>query len=681
MSAPVAPAVLVHVAAGESAATAVERAGLPTTGASAVVVVREPAEYGSGALRDLAWVPESDVDVEAVTIDSPDGLSVLRHSAAHVLAQAVQDVFPGTRLGIGPPIVDGFYYDFDPDQPFTPADLEKLEKRMREIVKNGQRFARRPISDDEARSELAHEPYKLELISLKGSGGEEPEGADAEVGGDGLTMYDNLDAKTGDRVWTDLCRGPHLPTTRLIPAFGLTRSAAAYWRGSEKNPQLQRIYGTAWPSKDQLKAYKDRLAEAAKRDHRRLGAELDLFSFPDEIGSGLPVFHPRGGVIKREMEDYVRARHIEEGFDYVGTPHVSKDGLFHTSGHLPYYADTMFPPLDVDGSEYRLKAMNCPMHNLIYRSRGRSYRDLPIRLFEFGHVYRFEKSGVIQGLTRVRGFAQDDSHSYVTPEQAPGEVEHLLNFILGLLRDFGLDDYYLELSTRDDSRPDKFIGSDEDWENATEVLRKVALDSGLDLVPDPGGAAYYGPKISVQARDAIGRTWQMSTVQYDFNQPERFGLDYTASDGSRQQPVMIHAAKFGSIERFIGVLTEHYAGAFPAWLAPVQVVGIPVTDDQTDYLYDVVRQLKQAGIRAEVDASDDRMQKKIREASKQKVPFVFIVGATDAEAGAVSFRYRDGSQRNGVPVADAIQEVADWVASRRNESPTAEIVPVESVDA
>ena len=677
MSAPAAAAV-VHVAAGESAATAVERAGLPTTGPTAVVVVREVADLGAGALRDLAWVPDSDVDVEAVTIDSPDGLGVLRHSAAHVLAQAVQDVFPGTRLGIGPPIVDGFYYDFDPDEPFTPADLDTLEKRMREIVKNGQRFVRRAISDDEARAELAHEPFKLELISLKGGDSDDIEGASAEVGAGALTMYDNLDAKTGDRVWTDLCRGPHLPTTRLIPAFGLTRSAAAYWRGSEKNPQLQRIYGTAWPSKDELKAYKDRLAEAAKRDHRKLGVELDLFSFPDEIGSGLPVFHPRGGVIKREMEDYVRARHIAEGFDYVGTPHITKAGLFHTSGHLPYYADAMYPGIEVDGSEYRLKSMNCPMHNLIYRSRGRSYRDLPLRLFEFGHVYRHEKSGVVHGLTRVRGFAQDDSHSYVTPEQAPAEIAHLLDFVLGLLRDFGLDDFYLELSTRDDSKPDKFVGSDEDWALATKVLEDVCVASGLDLVADPGGAAFYGPKVSVQARDAIGRTWQLSTIQYDFNQPRGFQLEYTAPDGSRQQPVMIHSAKFGSIERFIGVLTEHYAGAFPAWLAPVQVVGIPVTDDQTDYLYDVVAQLKSVGIRAEVDASDDRMQKKIREASRQKVPFVLIVGATDADAGAVSFRYRDGSQRNGVPVADAIQEVVDWVAARRNDSPTAPTVPSES---
>ncbi len=539
---------------------------------------------------------------------------------------------------------------------------------MAEIIKAGQRFARRPISDDEARRELAHEKFKLELIDLKSSASDEEA---TEVGAGGLTMYDNLDATTGERVWTDLCRGPHLPSTRRIPAVKLMRSAAAYWRGSEKNPQLQRIYGTAWATKDDLKAYLTRLEEAAKRDHRKLGAELDLFSFPDEIGSGLPVFHPKGGVLKREMEDYVRRRHVEEGFLYVGTPHISKEGLFHTSGHLPYYADGMFPPMSTDSGEMYLKAMNCPMHNLIYRSRNRSYRELPIRLFEFGHVYRYEKSGVVHGLTRVRGFEMDDSHSYVAPEQAAAEINHLLNFCLSLFRDFGLEDFYLELSTRDDSKPDKFIGSDEQWTIATDVLQGVAVESGLELVPDPGGAAYYGPKISVQARDAIGRTWQMSTIQYDFNQPARFELEYQGADGERHQPVMIHSAKFGSIERFIGVLTEHYAGAFPTWLAPVQVVGIPVTDDQVPYLDEVAGRLRGRDIRIEVDTSDDRMQKKIRTAQRQKVPFMLIVGATDAEAGAVSFRYRDGTQRNGIPVAQAVDEIADTVARRLNASPTA----------
>jgi threonyl-tRNA synthetase len=662
------PTAPIRVPAGTTAVQALKDAGVPLKGPDGAVVVRE---LSSGDLKDLAWTPDADAEVEPVVAASTDGRAVIRHSAAHVLAQAVQELFPGTRLGIGPPVENGFYYDFDPERPFTPEDLQALEKKMTEIVRAGQHFSRREITDDEARKELAHEPYKLELIGLKGGAGQDTEGADVEVGGAQLTMYDNLDARSGDRVWTDLCRGPHLPRTSNIPAFSLTRSAAAYWRGSEKNPQLQRVYGTAWESKDAHKAYLEQLAEAERRDHRRLGVELDLFSFPDEIGSGLAVFHPKGGVVKREMEDYVRRRHIEEGFDYVGTPHISKAHLFETSGHLPYYADTMFPPMELENAEYYLKAMNCPMHNLIFRSRGRSYRELPLRFFEFGSVYRYEKSGVVHGLTRVRGLTQDDSHSYVTPEQAPGEIRHLLAFVLGLLSDFGLDDYHLELSTRGDS--DKFIGSADEWANATAVLEEAARETGLELVPDPGGAAFYGPKISVQARDAIGRTWQMSTIQYDFNQPARFGLEFSAADGTRQQPVMIHSAKFGSIERFFGVLTEHYAGAFPAWLAPVQVVGIPITDEQVPYLSDVALLLREKGIRVEVDDSDDRMQKKIRTASKQKVPFVLIAGATDADAGAVSFRYRDGSQRNGVPVAEAVAQVVDWVTARHNADPTAEV--------
>jgi threonyl-tRNA synthetase len=621
----------------------------------------------AGELRDLAHELADGDRVEPVAIDSPDGRDILRHSCAHVLAQAVQDLYPGARLGIGPPIENGFYYDFDVEQPFTPEDLDKLETRMRKIIKEGQKFARRVVSDDEARSELADEPYKLELIGLKGaaagSADEPAEGASVEVGAGELTIYDNL-RRNGDLAWKDLCRGPHLPSTKRIPAFKLMRTAAAYWRGSEDNPQLQRIYGTAWETKDALAEHLHRLEEAERRDHRRLGRDLDLFSFPDELGSGLPVFHPKGGVLKRVMEDYVRQRHMEEGFEYVGTPHISKEGLFHTSGHLPYYAESMFPPLKVDGGDYRLKAMNCPMHNLIYRSRGRSYRELPLRLFEFGHVYRYEKSGVVHGLTRVRGFAQDDSHSYVTPEQAPAEIRHLLDFVLSLLKDFGLDDFYLELSTRDDSKPDKFVGDDEEWQVATQVLSDVAAETGLELVPDPGGAAYYGPKISVQARDAIGRTWQMSTIQYDFNQPRGFQLEYVAPDGSRQRPVMIHSAKFGSIERFIGVLTEHYAGAFPPWLAPVQVVGIPVAERHDDYLKDLATRMRGQGLRVEVDVSDDRMQKKIRNAQLQKVPFMVIAGDTDVEAGAVSFRYRDGRQDNGVPVDEAIARVAEAVEQR-----------------
>ncbi len=623
----------------------------------------------NGELRDLAHVVADGDVVEPVTAQEQDGLDVLRHSAAHVLAQAVQQAHPEAKLGIGPPIRDGFYYDFDVAEPFTPEDLKALEKAMQRIINEGQTFVRREIDDADALEELADEPYKCELIGLKGGSAEDAaEGASVEVGGAQLTIYDNV-RRDGSVAWGDLCRGPHVPSTKVLGnAYKIMRSAAAYWRGSEKNPQLQRIYGTAWPTKDELKAYLDRLAEAERRDHRKLGRELDLYSFPDEIGSGLPVFHPKGGVIKRVMEDYVRQRHIEEGFQYVGTPHIAKEGLFYTSGHLPYYGEGMFDPFDVDGMDYRLKAMNCPMHNLIYRSQQRSYRELPLRYFEFGHVYRHEKSGVIHGLTRVRGFAQDDSHSYVTKEQAPAEIKHLLDFVLGLLRDFGLDDFYLELSTRDESgdKQDKFIGSDEDWAEATKVLEDVCVASGLELVADPGGAAYYGPKVSVQARDAIGRTWQMSTIQYDFNQPsaDRFNLEYVAADGSRQQPVMIHSAKFGSIERFIGVLVEHYAGAFPVWLSPVQALGVPVAEDFEPYLQGVLDQLAAAGVRVEMDDSDDRFPKKIRNASKSKVPFTLIAGAEDQAAGAVSFRYRDGSQENGVPVADAIAKIREAIDTR-----------------
>ena len=620
-----------------------------------------------GELVDLAHVLVDGDTVEPVLVTEPDGLDVLRHSCAHVLAQAVQQTFPDARLGIGPPIRDGFYYDFDVEEPFQPEDLKRLEKSMQKIINTGQTFARREVDDDAARAELSAEPYKLELIGLKGGAADEAaEGAGVEVGGTQLTIYDNVD-RTGQVVWGDLCRGPHLPTTKILGnAFKLMRSAAAYWRGSEKNPQLQRIYGTAWPSKDELKAHLERLAEAERRDHRKLGAEMDLFSFPEEVGPGLPVFHPKGAILRRTMEDYVWQRHVDAGFSYVTTPHLSKEGLFHTSGHLPYYADGMMPELDDDGQAYRIKAMNCPMHNLIYRSQQRSYRELPLRYFEFGTVYRNEKSGVLQGLTRVRMITQDDSHSYVTKEQAPDEIRHLLDFVLGLLRDFGLEDYYLELSTRDESgdKQDKFIGSAEQWAEATAVLDEVARESGLELVADPGGAAYYGPKISVQARDAIGRTWQMSTIQYDFNQPERFDLEYSASDGTRQQPVMIHSAKFGSIERFIGVLTEHYAGQFPPWLAPVQVLGVPVADEFDDYLHEVAAELRRHGIRVELDLSDDRFPKKIRNASRSKAPFILIAGGEDRDAGAVSFRYRDGSQKNGVPVQEAVAEVVAAVRGR-----------------
>ncbi|MCB5908553.1 threonine--tRNA ligase [Streptomyces pinistramenti] len=616
----------------------------------------------AGELKDLAYeVAEGEV-VEPVEITSDDGLNILRHSTAHVMAQAVQELFPEAKLGIGPPIKDGFYYDFDVETPFHPDDLKRIEKKMQEIQKRGQKFARRVTTDEDARVELADEPYKIELIGLKGSAADAAEGASAEVGAGELTIYDNLDAKTGELCWKDLCRGPHLPSTRAIPAFKLMRSAAAYWRGSEKNKQLQRIYGTAWPTKDELKAHLEFLAEAEKRDHRKLGAELDLFSIPEEIGSGLAVFHPKGGIIRRTMEDYSRRRHEESGYEFVYTPHATKGKLFEKSGHLDWYADGMYPPMQLDeGTDYYLKPMNCPMHNLVFDARGRSYRELPLRLFEFGTVYRYEKSGVVHGLTRARGFTQDDAHIYCTKEQMADELDSTLTFVLDLLRDYGLNDFYLELSTKD---PEKFVGSDEVWEEATETLRKVAEKQGLPLVPDPGGAAFYGPKISVQAKDAIGRTWQMSTVQLDFNLPERFDLEYTAADGSKQRPVMIHRALFGSIERFFAVLLEHYAGAFPVWLAPVQATGIPIGDAHVPYLQEFAADARAKGLRIDVDSSSDRMQKKIRNAQRSKVPFMIIAGDEDVANGAVSFRYRDGSQKNGIPRDEAIAEIVDAVERR-----------------
>ena len=623
----------------------------------------------NGVMTDLASPISADDTVELISIGSPEGLAILRHSTAHVLAQAVQDTFPSTKLGIGPPIKDGFYYDFDVERPFTPEDLAALEKRMVEIIKAGQRFVRRVVSEDEAIHELSAEPYKLRLIGSSG-------GADVmEVGGSELTIYDNVDAKTGERCWGDLCRGPHVPSTRYIPqnAIKLMRTSAAYWLGDQKNESLQRVYGTAWPSKDELKAHLTFLEEAERRDHRRLGAEMDLFSFPEQIGSGLAVFHPKGGVVRRVMEDYSRKRHEAGGYEFVNTPHITKAALFEQSGHLDWYAEGMYPPMHLDaeiddegvvrkqGADYYLKPMNCPMHNLIFASRGRSYRELPLRLFEFGTVYRYEKSGVVQGLTRARGFTQDDAHIYCTKEQMPDELDRLLTFVLNLLRDYGLTDFYLELSTRN---PDKSVGEEAEWVEATEALREAASKQNLELVLDEGGAAFYGPKVSVQAKDAIGRTWQMSTIQVDFQLPQRFDLEFQGADGNRQRPVMIHRALFGSIERFFAVLLEHYAGAFPPWLAPVQVIGIPITDSHNDYLQGVAEKLREFGVRVEVDTSDDRMQKKIRTAQKSKVPFMLIAGDEDVAEGAVSFRYRDGTQKNGVSIVDAITEIVDSITSR-----------------
>jgi len=679
------------VEAGTTAATVLQSDSAGPDGRRVV------AARVNGELRDLES-PLADGDqLEPVAAGSPDGLAILRHSTAHVLAQAVQQLFPAAKLGIGPPVENGFYYDFDVPEAFGPGDLKAIEQRMRQIVKQGQRFHRRVVTDAEARAELAGEPYKLELISLKGGGpgpggagqvggaGAEAAGVElaaadvaaaetasgaavsaeeaVEVGGGELTMYDNLDARTGDLCWTDLCRGPHLPTTRQIPAFRLMRSGGAYWRGSEKNPQLQRIYGTAWPSREAQDAYLSMLAEAEKRDHRRLGAELDLFSFPTEIGSGLPVFHPKGGMVRKIMEDYSRRAHEAAGYQFVNTPHITKSELFEISGHLDWFGENIYPPMELEGAKYYLKPMNCPMHILIYRSRGRSYRELPLPLFEFGTVYRYEKSGVVHGLTRVRGLTMDDAHIFCTREQAGAELRRLLAFVLDLLRDYGLNDFYLELSTRDDVK-DKWVGSLADWEQATEELRQAALESGLELVADPGGAAFYGPKISVQAKDAIGRTWQLSTIQVDYNLPKRFELEYQAADGTRQQPIMIHRALFGSIERFLGILVEHYAGAFPPWLAPVQVVGIPIADPHVPYLEDVAARLRARGVRVEVDTSDDRMQKKIRTAQRQKVPFMLLAGDDDVAAGAVSFRYRSGEQDNGVPVAEAIDRIIAAIEQR-----------------
>ena len=658
---------------------AVRSIGAGTTGTALFERNREiVAMRVDGEPWDLSRVIPAGASVEPIMIDSEDGLNILRHSATHVMAQAVQEMFPDVNLGIGPFITDGFYYDFGAIDAVTPEMLREIEKRMKRIVKEGQRFVRRDITEDQGREELADQPYKLELITTKGAGAE---GASVEVGAGGLTMYDNV-RRDGTVAWKDLCRGPHLPTTRLIGAgFALTKSSAAYWRGDQHGDSLQRIYGTAWASKEDLRAHQERIKEAERRDHRRLGAELDLFSFPEEIGPGLVVFHPKGGMLRHQIESYVIARHEEAGFDFVHTPEISKGGLFRTSGHLPYYADTMFPPMLADeetdaggnviraGQEYYLKAMNCPMHNLIFRSRGRSYRELPMRLFEMGRDYRYEKSGVVHGLTRMRGFTQDDSHTYCTREQAPDEIRKQIEFFISILSAFGLTDFHLELSTRDEDGEGKgkFIGDEEDWTVATRTLEEVCRSTGLDFVPDPGGAAFYGPKVSVQVRDAIGRTWQMSTIQYDFNQPERFDLEYTAADGSRQRPIMLHSAKLGSVERFIGVLIEHYAGAFPAWLAPVQVRLVPVAEAFNDYVEDVAVRLRARGVRVEVDVSDDRFGKKIRNASKEKVPFTLIAGGEDAAAGAVSFRFRDGAQTNGVPLDEAVAHIVRVVDDRIND--------------
>jgi threonyl-tRNA synthetase len=647
------PDVRITLAGTETVVPAGTTAGELVGGDGLVIAARV-----AGQVRDLSHVVDDGDEVEPVGIDEPEGRAILRHSTAHVMAQAVQEIFPEARLGIGPPIENGFYYDFDVERPFTPDDLKRIEQRMQEIVKERQSFARRRVDDDQARAELAAEPYKLELIDLKGGAAADDE-ANVEVGAGELTIYDNV-RSDGSLAWKDLCRGPHLPTTRDIPAFKLTRSAAAYWRGSEQNPQLQRIYGTAWESWDALKEHLRLLEEAAKRDHRKLGVELDLFSFPEEIGSGLAVWHPKGGMIRRVMEEYSRRRHEEAGYEFVTTPHIAKDKLFETSGHLQWYAESMYPPMQLEGADYYPKPMNCPMHILIYKARGKSYRELPLRLFEFGTVYRFEKSGVVHGLTRARGFTQDDAHIFCTPDQLAGELTSLLRFVVDLLRDFGLTEFTADLSTR----PDKFVGEPEQWAAAEEALEHALREAGLDYRVAEGEGAFYAPKIDVHVKDAIGRQWQLSTLQVDLQMPQRFDMEYQAADGTRRRPYMIHRALFGSEERFFGILLEHYAGAFPPWLAPVQVVGIPITDQHVPHLERVAARLRERGIRVEVDTSDDRMQKKIRTAQRAKVPYMLLAGDDDVAKGAVSFRYRSGEQKNAVPIDEAVAQIVQAVEDR-----------------
>jgi threonyl-tRNA synthetase len=639
----------VVVAAGTTAGAAVRAAGVRDA-----TVVRD----GEGVLRDLNWSPSIETAVVPVGMGSEDGRAVLRHSTAHVLAQAVTDLFPEAKWAIGPPVENGFYYDFDVARPFTPDDIERIDGRMREIVSADQAFVRREVAPAEAATLFADQPYKLEILERARAGSVEGEET-VDAAGPDITVYDN--AAAGSVAWTDLCRGPHVSSTGAIPAFKLMRTAAAYWRGDERNPMLQRIYGTAWESEEALKEHLRLLEEAEARDHRRLGAELDLFSFPPELGAGLAIWHPKGGAVRRAMEDYYRSEHERAGYAFVVSPHLAKSTLYETSGHLQWYADGMYPPMEMEGATYYPKPMNCPFHILVYRSRGRSYRDLPQRLFEFGTVYRFERSGVVHGLTRSRGFTQDDAHIFCTPDQLAGELTSLLAFVLRLLRDFGLTEFEAELSTR----PEKYVGEPTQWDSAEAAL-KVALDaSGVPYVVAEGEGAFYAPKIDVHVRDAIGRRWQLSTLQVDLQFPVRFDLEYQAADNTRQRPYMIHRALFGSIERFFGILLEHYAGALPPWLAPVQVACIPIASRHGEYLHGLADRLRGSGVRVEVDESDERMQKKIVKAQHDKVPFMLIAGDRDIEAGAVSFRYRSGEERRGVPVDEAMAEIEAAIADRR----------------
>ncbi|HET9078533.1 MAG TPA: threonine--tRNA ligase [Acidimicrobiales bacterium] len=601
-----------------------------------------------GRETDLTSPLPDGATVAVVTADSTAGRHVLRHSTAHVMAQAVTDLWPGARYAIGPPIENGFYYDFElpGGAHFSDDDLGRIESRMRQIIAEDQPFVREEHSVAEGLELFADQPYKVEIIEgVDAAESDEAEG----VGGGAVSTYRNTDG------FVDLCRGPHVPSTARLGHFKLMKVAAAYWRGDERRPQLQRIYGTAWESKAALDEHLHRLEEAEKRDHRKLGAELDLFHFPPELGGGLVVFHPRGGLIRKVMEDYSRAEHERAGYEFVFTPHLAKSTLFEISGHLEWYAEGMYPPMELEGGVYYPKPMNCPMHILVYKSRQRSYRELPLRLFEFGTVYRFERSGVLNGLLRARGFTQDDSHIFCTPEQLAPELADLLAFVLRLLRAFGLEDFEAELATR----PDKFVGDPAEWDVATDALRRALEAAELPYVVADGEGAFYAPKIDVHVRDAIGRRWQVSTLQVDFQEPQRFDMEFVGSDNARHRPYMIHRALFGSIERFFGILIEHYAGALPTWLSPVQVSVLPVRSDHQPYAEEVAAQLRAAGARVEVLAADEQLGARVRRAKMDKVPYVLVVGDDDVAARTVGVNSRDKERPDrGVPLGDFVGRVA-----------------------
>jgi threonyl-tRNA synthetase len=621
--------------------------GLKKAAVAAVVDGRE---------TDLTAPLSDGATVAIITAGTPEGRHVLRHSTAHVLAQAVTRLFPGAKFSIGPAIENGFYYDFElpGGATFSDDDLERIEAEMREIVKANQPFVRSEMTMADAKELFADQPYKVEIIERVESAEADNDDA-AEVGAGGvISAYRNTDS------FVDMCVGPHVPSTGKLGFFKLQRVSGAYWRGNEKGPMLQRIYGTAWESKQALADHLHQLEEAAKRDHRKLATELDLLSFPHELGGGLAVWHPKGAIVRKLMEDYSRTRHEHGGYEFVYTPHLANGKLFETSGHLQWYADGMYPPMEMDNGTYYMKPMNCPMHCLIFRSRQRSYRELPLRLFELGNVYRYERAGTLHGLMRIRGFTQDDSHIYCTKEQMAVEVAGLLDFVLSVLRAFGFEDFTFNLSTKD---PEKYIGDDEIWDEATEALRQALDSHGLDYAVKDGDAAFYGPKIDIDVKDAIGRSWQLSTIQADFQLPERFDLEYVGADNGRHRPIMLHRALFGSIERFFGVLLEHYAGAFPTWLAPTQVRVLAVAEAHEPYAATVVDALVAAGARVDASPADDGLGKRIRNAKLEKIPYVLVVGDDDVAAGTVGVNPRGGDVERGVPlgrfVDQFLQEIAD----------------------